>query len=147
MQEITPALHNMSAPPRSQIHIAPHRTNQQLFGIRLFPAITEQHWKEQILAMTHCATWEELQTKADAAWLPFIPKHVMVLSSGTDAENNILDPLVCVSILSRSVGTMWMQQREPILSFDRLSATYLLPASIFTANPPPLRAHNSPSAT
>ena len=130
MSEPRSLLHNMSAPPRSKLMIAPHRRGNVLLTFCL-PPLTDE-WQEEVLELCAVQSLEELSRAADQRLLHFQPPAAMSIISSV--ANQVNDPLLSVAILSRCVGNLFLHRREMVLSFNRLSQSVTISDRRFIQN-------------
>lgn len=126
------ALHNMSAPPRSQITIAPNKepTPQILFALAEIPPKGADY-------ATRLAKWynfesEEALKQADAQLhQSFAMTPIMTTMSSSENVLTSVPPLICIYVLSRTTGTLFMKRRTPDFSYERMSQKIRLPREGF----------------
>ena len=123
-------LHNMSAPPRSKLVIAPHRRGNVLLTFCL-PPLTED-WQKDVLEWCDVDNLQELKCFAEQRLLHFHPPAVMSIISFP--ANKVDDPLLSVAILSRCVGNLFLHRREMELSRQRLSQSVTISDRRFIQN-------------
>lgn len=121
-------LHNMSAPPRSQIVIAPNKTPpaQVLFSLSSIP--TKGSYFIDILSHMYGFEGQEELIAADARLhdtLQITP--IMTTMSGTENVVAAENPLFIIYILARTTGTLFMKRRKPDFSYERMSQQVRLP--------------------
>ena len=111
-------LHNMSAPPKSRLVIAPHRRSKVLLTFQL-PPLTTQGWREELLALCRLDDWETLKGKSDRQMMSFeTPAAMSIIGVPADIVD---DPLLTIAILSRCIGNLFLLRRQKDLSLERLS--------------------------
>ena len=120
MLENHSVLHNMSAPPKSRLVIAPHRKSSVLLTFQL-PFLSEENWQQKLLLLCAVQDWTELESKAEHQLLMYpIPPAMSIIRSPADIVDN---PLLTVAILSRCVGNLFLLRRQPELLWNRLNQT------------------------
>ena len=118
MLETQSVLHNMSAPPKSRLVIAPHRQSSVLLTFQL-SFVSEDQWQQQLLQQCGVQNWAELQCKTEHQLSMYPPPAAMsIIRNQADIVDN---PLLAVAILSRCVGNLFLLRRQPELSWNRLS--------------------------
>ena len=130
MLEPRSLLHNMSAPPRSKLVIAPHRRGNVLLTFCL-PPLTED-WQKDVLDCCGVDNIEDLKCLAEQRLLHFRPPAVMSIISSS--ANQVDDPLLSVAILSRCIGNLFLHRREMELSLQRLSQSVTVSDRRFIQN-------------
>ena len=122
MTEQGQALHNMSAPPRSQIQVAPNRKPGSVVQVAI-PGILQPHldWKQYIMDFCEEDTWEDLMALADAV-LPSTPPMppFFVMGAGKLKPDYQFDPLVTVALLARTAQNLCLLNSKPMYTFERL---------------------------
>jgi len=121
LAEIGAALHNMSAPPMSQVVVAPHRQHRNDSPLVSFylPLLNQNSWEEDILRRCKLSSLAEVQEQADF-WLDQLNPPVAFPMAARVGGISI-HPLLSIGILSRTVGSLFMRRRNPILSYSRVS--------------------------
>ena len=116
------AWHNMSAPPRSQIQVAPNRKKGSIVRIAI-PGVLQQelNWKQYIMDFCEVDTWDNLMQYANDA-LPNVPPLPPFFVMGTNQLNPKyqLDPLVTVALLARTAQNLCLLNAKPMYTFERL---------------------------
>ena len=130
MSESSSVLHNMSAPPRSKLVIAPHRRGKVLLTVCLPPL--SKDWQTELLRWCGTNSLEETKLLAEQRLLHFQPPAAMVLIASSAPQ--VDDPLLSVAILSRCVGHLFLHRREMELSFQRLSQSVTIADRPFIQN-------------
>ena len=122
MREQGQALHNMSAPPRSQIQVAPNRRTGAVVRVTI-PGILRQelNWKQYIMDYCEIQTWDDLIEAANAA-LPKVPPMppFFVMGGKKLKPEYQLDPLVTVGLLARTTQNLCLLNVKPMYTFERL---------------------------
>ena len=117
MSEHNSVLHNMSAPPKSRLVIAPHRRSAVLLTFQL-PPLSEENWKEEILSLCGVDSWIELKELSDRQLMSFEPPAAMSI---IDVPADIADDsLLTIAILSRCIGNLFLLRRQQEFSLERL---------------------------
>ena len=117
MSEHRGLLHNMSAPPRSKLVIAPHRRSAVLLTFQL--SLKKEDWLIELLDQCQVDSVEELQKQAEKRLFEFnIPSAMSIIDTPASVVD---DPLLTVAILSRCVGNLFLLRRKMELSYDRLT--------------------------
>lgn len=128
MTEQGNVLHNMSAPPRSQIQVAPNRKSSAIARVSI-PGILRQEldWKQYILDYCEIDSWEVLIGEADVV-LPSVPPMppFFVMGSHKLKPDFQLDPLVTVALLARTAQNLCMMKAKPMYTFERLRQSRML---------------------
>ena len=116
------AWHNMSAPPRSQIQIAPNRKGGAVVRVAV-PGVLQQelNWKQYIMDFCEVDTWDTLIEHANDA-LPRVPPlpPFFVMGANKLKANYQLDPLVTVALLARTAQNLCLLNAKPMYTFERL---------------------------
>ena len=116
------ALHNMSAPPRSQIQVAPHRHAVAVVRVAI-PGVLRQelNWKQFIMDYCEIQRWDDLIQAANVS-LPKVPPMPPFFVLGGNKLNveYQLDPLVTVALLARSAHNLCLMNAQPMYTFERL---------------------------
>lgn len=112
-------LNNMSAPPRSQITIAPHRSSRKraLVYIPNFPTELED-WQQYILDWTYMRTWEDLKDSIREVE-PTIP-NICVVGAPLPSCQITVAPITTIALLSRIIGNLYLKRTDAFLHYDRL---------------------------
>ena len=122
MREQGQALHNMSAPPRSQIQVAPNRRAGGVVRVTV-PGILRQelNWKQYIMEFCEMQTWDALIEAANAA-LPSIPPMppFFVMGGNKLKPEYQLDPLMTIALLARTTQNLCLLNAKPMYTFERL---------------------------
>ena len=120
MTETPNCLYNMSAPPRSQVTIAPHRASKMraLVYIPNFPS-EQENWRQHILDWTYMRTWSDL-LEALKKVEPTIPDICVVGGMGQDFKVTVA-PVSTIAMLSRIIGNLYLKRTIAELSYHRLS--------------------------
>ena len=126
-------LHNMSAPPRSRVVVAPNKKTPQQLRFRLegFPPKGSNY--EQRLAEAFGFADVDALLAFDAELnerLDITP--IMTTMRFTDNTIQVNTPLINIFVLSRISGTLFMCRRSPEYSFVRMSKKIFLPAHGFS---------------
>ena len=120
-----PWLHNMSAPPRSHVTIAPHRKNTTLVRVKLMGLLSQTtEWQSHVLFQTGLSSWEELECRVNEIVVDIPP--VIVMSGYHQSAKLEISPLDTVAILSRVIGNLYLSRTDPILSYERLSQQFVV---------------------
>lgn len=120
-----PWLHNMSAPPRSHVTIAPHRKNTTLVRVKLMGLLSQRaEWQSHVLFQTGLNSWEELECRVKEIVVDIPP--VIVMSGYHQSAKLEISPLDTVAILSRVIGNLYLSRTDPILSYERLSQQFVV---------------------
>lgn len=118
-------IHNMSAPPRSHITIAPHRGNASFVRLKLMGFCSQtKDWRAFVLQQTGMRTWVDLEEHIHSVSVD-IPQ-IMVMSSYKTTAAMELNPVDAVFILSRVIGNLYLHRTDPILSYERLSKQFVI---------------------
>lgn len=118
-------IHNMSAPPRSHITIAPHRGNASFVRIKLMGLVSQtREWKAYVLRKTGMNSWEDLEVRVRSVVVDIPP--VLVMAKYQPNAKLEVNPIHTVAILSRVIGNLYLQRTEPILSYERLSQHFVV---------------------
>ena len=116
------AWHNMSAPPRSQIQVAPNRKGGAVVRVAI-PSVLQQHldWKQYIMDFCEVDTWDNLMQRANDALptVPPLPPFFVMGANKLKAEYQ-LDPLVTVALLARTAQNLCLLNAKPMYTFERL---------------------------
>ena len=116
------AWHNMSAPPRSQIQVAPNRKGRAIVRIAI-PGVLQQSldWKQYIMDFCEVDTWDNLIQHANDALpkVPPLPPFFVMGAKKMNAEYQ-LDPLVTVALLARTAQNLCLLNAKPMYTFERL---------------------------
>ena len=122
MREQGQALHNMSAPPRSQIQVAPNRSAGSVIRVAI-PGILQRelNWKQYIMDFCEIERWDDLIQAANEA-LPKTPPMPPFFVMGTKKlkPKYQLDPLVTVALLARTAQNLCLLNVTPMYTFERL---------------------------
>ena len=122
MTEQRQLLHNMSAPPRSQIQVAPNRKGGTIVRVAI-PGVLQQDlkWKRYIMDFCEVDTWDTLIECANDA-LPKVPPlpPFFVLGTNKLKVNHQLDPLITVALLARTAQNLCLLNAKPMYTFERL---------------------------
>lgn len=122
MTEQGQALHNMSAPPRSQIQVAPNRSVGAVVRV-MIPGILRQelNWKQYIMDFCEIQKWDDLMEAANEA-LPKVPPMppFFVMGGKKLKPEYQLDPLVTVALLARTTQNLCLLNAKPMYTFERL---------------------------
>ena len=116
------AWHNMSAPPRSQIQVAPNRKGGAVVRIAV-PGVLQQSldWKQYIMDFCEVDTWDNLIQYANDALpkVPPLPPFFVMGAKKMKAEHQ-LAPLVTVALLARTAQNLCLLNAKPMYTFERL---------------------------
>ena len=116
-------LHNMSAPPRSQVHVASHRSNTIWVGISFFMPL-DGNFLPKVYQRTHCASLDELEDKiAETLEHPDIPE---IIAWGPAQNIAPVHPILALGILSKTIGNLYLKSNRPVLSFERLRRSFAI---------------------
>ena len=120
MSEYQNCLYNMSAPPRSQITIAPHRSSKLTALIYVPNLPTEdQEWRQHILDWTYMKTWQDLLETIQMVEVD-LPEICVV---GKDVRNiqMTVAPISTIALLSRIIGNLYLKRNGSDFGYHRLS--------------------------
>ena len=114
-------LQNMSAPPRSQVVIAPHRKERGYVESLSFylPAIQKNTWQKDLLDITGLNSLQEIETQSDIYLLELQPPSAFPIIKRNTGR--AVHPLLSIGILSRTIGSLFLARRVPELSYTRLN--------------------------
>ena len=122
------ALHNMSAPPRSKIIVAPNRKAipQLRFRLHEFPT-KGAHYAHRLAEMYNFPNLNAL-LDFDASLMNTL-QITPILSTMKFNDNTIQvnTPLINLFVLSRTSGTLFMIRRTPEYTHARMSKKLFLP--------------------
>ncbi len=121
MLESHSLLQNMSAPPRSQVVIAPHRKERGYTeSVSFFlPAIQKNTWEKDLCDITGLNSLQEIQAQSDHYFLELQPPYAFPIIKRK--AGRAVHPLLSISILSRTIGSLFLARRVPELSYTRLN--------------------------
>lgn len=118
-------IHNMSAPPRSHITIAPHRGNASFVRIKMVGLGSQtREWQSYVLRKTGMDSWADLEARVRVVTADLPP--VIIMARYQPNAKMELNPIQTVAILSRVIGNLYLQRTEPILSYERLSQQFVV---------------------
>ena len=122
MTEQGQTLHNMSAPPRSQIQVAPNRRAGAVVRVAI-PGVLRQelNWQQYIMDFCEVQNWDNLILAANDA-LPLVPPMppFFVMGGNKLKSEYQLDPLVTVALLARTAQNLCLLNAQPMYTFERL---------------------------
>ncbi len=129
--EMANSLHNMSAPPRSQIQVAPNR--QPGRAVRVWvPNISlllhnPNSWEEQVLSFAQCEDWSTLIQQSTNALnnVSSLPPFFVMGGSKLQPTHSI-EPLLVVAILARTAKNLCMLNAQPMYTFERLRQSRII---------------------
>ena len=120
-QYIEPAqwLHNMSAPPRSRVQVAPNRRGRKVARVWV-PGIMHSNsdWRQKTLEYCGLSDWDEMMHKADNVLSGLPPFFVM--TNGDIKTTHRLQPLVTIALLSRTSGVLFQLHAKPMYTLERM---------------------------
>ena len=122
MKEQRQVLHNMSAPPRSQIQVAPNRRAGAVVRVAI-PGILRQelNWKQYIMDYCEIERWDDLIEASNASLPTVPPMPPFFVMGGTKLKAKYqLDPLVTVALLARTAQNLCLLNAQPMYTFERL---------------------------
>ena len=121
-------LHNMSAPPRSRVVVAPNRKTPKQLRFRL-----EGHppkgpnYEERLAEAFGFASVEDMLQYDEALNEQLEITPILTTMRFTDNTIQVNTPFINIFVLSRISGTLFMQRRKPEFSFERMSKKMFLP--------------------
>ncbi len=129
--EMACSLHNMSAPPRSQIQVAPNRQPGRAVRVWI-PNMSSllqnsASWEEQVLEFTDCEDWPSLIQESTNALnkIPSLPPFFVMGGSDLKSTHSI-KPLLVVAILARTAKNLCMLNAQPLYTFERLRQSRII---------------------
>ena len=117
--EPTQCLHNMSAPPRSSVQVAPNRKNRKVARVWI-PGVMNPHadWRQRTLDYCGLSDWDELMHQADTVLSGLPPFFVM--TNGDIHTTHRLKPIVTIALLARTSGVLFQFHAKPMYTFERM---------------------------
>jgi len=114
-------LHNMSAPPRSKIIIAPNRKNlpQLRFHCKELPS-NDIGFQKNLAKMYSCESFEELIDKCEAVCKELSLPPIINTMKATKAFIQMDAPFTTLALMSRTIGTLYLERRKPQFIYVRL---------------------------
>ena len=121
-------LHNMSAPPRSKVVVAPNRkTPKQLrFRLEKYPP-KGPNYEERLAHTFGFADVDDLLQYDEALNEQLDITPILTTMRFTDNTIQVNTPFINLFVLSRISGTLFMQRRKPEFSYERMSKKIFLP--------------------
>ena len=121
-------LHNMSAPPRSKVIVAPNRKTPKQLRFRLdgHPEKGSNYEKRLAKKFGFRSVDDLLQyDEALNEQLDITP--ILTTMRFTDNTFQVNSPFINLFVLSRVSGTLFMRRRRPEFSYNRMSKKIYLP--------------------
>lgn len=121
-------LHNMSAPPRSQVVVAPNKTQPDFWQISLDALPPPSSIFEEDLAQRMGFSSPQMLIEAVEKELLLFrtPPIVLVAKKATQKKLHV-NKLLCVGILAKSIGNLYMERRPVRLDPMNLGKTIFFP--------------------
>jgi len=117
-------LNNMSAPPRSQVRVAPHRHHRPVVRLWIPRMLTvDGTWKKITLDYCGLSDWDQMIEQADQAIANLDLPPFFVMAKGQLETTHRVDPMVTVGLLARTTGALCRINAKPVYSMERLRSS------------------------
>ena len=121
-------LHNMSAPPRSKIILAPNIQETTFLSFSLDDLPDENaDFAQNFLQFCKHPSYESLTQKLTEVEKTLQLAPILTLASPPSKSIPIEGLFSAVALLVKSTGSLYMQRRKPIFSYTRLSKSIYIP--------------------
>lgn len=117
-EEITPLIHNMSAPPVSKISIGGHRKGREIVEIKAsgFPKDCA-NWQRKLAEYLGYTSPSKLIEDAEALMTSLALPPVSVIIKGAKPTLTLTHPLLAIAILPRCMGHLFMVNTPIVLQY------------------------------
>ena len=125
-------IHNMSAPPRSKIILAPNiqETTFLAFSLLDLPA-KQMDFPQQFLQFCGLSSYAQLLERLVHVDRTLRLAPILTLGTPTNTSQDVPGLFTSIALLSRSTGSLYMKRRKPHFSYERLSKTIYIPQHHF----------------